>query len=139
MHPKKKPRITRATTPAPKNRSKRTARNQEPILDSIGTVNVQAQTQAVQTPETAATQVPHQVVDVVTCATTSSLDQRGDAGNVFETPPSVESVNALMSCNISHALKSKIINSQYFDVALLLDNTSLSNDSVRKIYFNKKR
>ncbi|XP_078335128.1 uncharacterized protein LOC111112582 isoform X5 [Crassostrea virginica] len=79
MPPKKKPRITRATTPAPKNRSKRTARNQEPILDSIGTVNVQAQTQAVQTPETAATQVPHQVGDVVTCATTSSLDQRGDA------------------------------------------------------------
>ena len=138
MPPKKKPRITRATTPAPKNRSKRTARNQEPILDSIGTVNVQAQTQAVQTPETAATQVPHQVGDVVTCATTSSLDQRGDAGNVFETPPLVESVNALMSCNISHALKSKIINSQYFDLALLLDNTSLSNDSVRKIYFNQK-
>nr|XP_022319647.1 uncharacterized protein LOC111122285 isoform X2 [Crassostrea virginica] len=80
MPPKKKPQITRALTPAPKNRSKRTARNQEPILDSIGTVNVQAQTQAVQSPETASTQVPHQVDDVVTCATTSSLDQRGDAG-----------------------------------------------------------
>ena len=50
----------------------------------------------------------------------------------------MESVNALMSCNISHALKSKIINSQYFDLALLLDNSSLSNDSVRKIYFNQK-
>ena len=47
----------------------------------------------------------------------------------------MEGVNALMSCNISHALKSKIINSQYFDLALLLDNTSLSNDS---FYFNKK-
>ena len=35
-------------------------------------------------------------------------------------------------------MKSKIINSQYFDLALLLDNTSLSNDSVRKIYLNKK-
>ena len=34
-------------------------------------------------------------------------------------------------------MKSKIINSQYFDLALLLANTSLSNDSVRKIYFNK--
>ena len=42
-----------------------------------------------------------------------------------------------MSYNISHALKSKIINSQYFDLTLLLDNTSLSNDSVRKIYFNQ--
>ena len=50
----------------------------------------------------------------------------------------MKSVNTLMSCNISHALKSKIINSQYFDLALLMDNTSLSNDSVKKIYFNQK-
>ena len=51
MPPLNKPHITRATTPAPKNRSKRTGRNlltrEEPVFDSIGTVNVQAQTQAV--------------------------------------------------------------------------------------------
>ena len=108
------------------------------MLDSIDMVNVQAQTQAVQPSETASTQVLHQVDDAVTCATTSSLDQRGDAGNVIETPPLVESVNAIMSCNIYHALKSKIINSQYFDLALLLDNTCLSNDSIKKIYLIKK-
>ena len=66
-------------------------------MDSIGTVNVHAQTQAIQSPETSSTHVPHQVDDVVTFAITSSLDQRGDAGNVFETPPLVESFNALMS------------------------------------------
>ena len=115
MPPKKKTRITRATTPAQKNRSQRTARNlltrEEPILYSIGTVNVQPQTQAVQPHETASTQVPRLVDDAVTCATTISLDQRGDVCNVFETPPLVESVNALMSCNMAHAFKFKIIHS----------------------------
>ena len=35
-------------------------------------------------------------------------------------------------------LKFKNINSQYFVLALLVDNTSLSNDSVKKVYFNQK-
>ena len=43
-----------------------------------------------------------------------------------------------LTCNVSENLKSKIINSDYIELALLLENTSLQEVSEKKIFFTEK-
>lgn len=50
----------------------------------------------------------------------------------------VESIYTLLSSNVSNSLKSKIISSSYIDISLLLDNTSLTESSEKRISFNDK-
>lgn len=50
----------------------------------------------------------------------------------------VDSIHTLLSSNVSNSLKSKIISSSYIDISLLLDNTSLTESSEKRIFFNDK-
>ncbi|XP_062575027.1 uncharacterized protein LOC134236890 [Saccostrea cucullata] len=50
----------------------------------------------------------------------------------------VDSIHSLLASNVSNSLKSKIISSAYIEISLLLDNTSLTESSEKKIFFNEK-
>ncbi|XP_062617622.1 uncharacterized protein LOC134279286 [Saccostrea cucullata] len=79
---------------------------------------------------------------LTTCSTPSTAETSGSLGDNgvldYEAPCMIDSVNTLLSSNVSQNIKDKIVNSKYVDISLLLDNTSMTEAAEKKIYFNEK-